>query len=101
MMPVPPESESVAVKFAWAPCTRLVGPLKVSVVPTTATGIVELLVPAVAVTVMIRFWELVPALRVAIAVPVASVVPWVIDSAPEVAWKLTGTPAMTSAVAVD
>jgi hypothetical protein len=61
----------------------------------TAIWIVALLEPEVAVTVIVRFWELVPALNVAIAVPVASVVACVTVSAPEFAVKLTVAPGTT------
>jgi hypothetical protein len=58
----------------------------------TATGTVAVLLPAVAVTVMVRLAGSPAALKVAVAAPFALVVAWVTVKPPEVAEKLTATP---------
>ena len=54
-IPAPPESTKATVNVPLAPDTRLDGPVTVSDVPRTATLICAVVVPAVAVTVMVRF----------------------------------------------
>lgn len=63
-----------------------------SVVPTTLTGTVAVLPCAVAVTVMVRFEGSLAGLKVAVAMPVASVVAFVTTRPPELAENATVTP---------
>ncbi len=72
--------------------TSVADPPTVIAVPVTLTGTVTLLLPAVAVTVIVRSVGSPAALKVAVAAPVASVVAWVTARPPEVAAKPTVTP---------
>jgi hypothetical protein len=87
-----PKSASVTLYAPEAPSTSEEGPVSVRVVPTTGMMIFAVLGPTVAVTVMLRLVGSPAAESDAVAVPVASVVPWVTVRPPEVAAKVTGTP---------
>jgi hypothetical protein len=94
-MGLPAESTSVAVYVPAAPMTRLEGPLRLSLVPMTLTVTVAFVEPANPVTVICRSLVSPPVLRLAEAVPVDPVVPFVTSIAPEDAVNVTGTPETT------
>ena len=91
-MPAPLESVNDTVYVPELANIKLGGPVRFSFVPVTSTGTVAVALPAVAVTVIFRFVGSPAALSVAVAAPLASVVPCVTVKPPESDVNVTKTP---------